>query len=430
MVGLSQIFVSAPSKHTQVRHTLPESANRRSTTKHYNPPPISNKRFTKPEAAPKRHILPQRHTLPEVVARHSAHASTKWSTAWQNTASTGRELHIDQDFVGQENSIGDTSHLSPSTANLLQTAGDWKVLETTKDKYLAAGEDVLKVMNLNLWGLGWPLAEDKDARMLALREELQAGDYDIVMLQELWYRADYDLLRTTMPYVSQYDNLNSGCTSFLLPLGCSGLTVLSRHPIVDVRLIPFNHRGNFWRFDGEIFVRKGLGAARILYKDKTIDVFTTHLVSYTKADDNKLVRYQQAQETVSIISNSDADIQIFGGDINATPIDNLHQPYGMLSSIMKDALLEKYSGASFHPIFATFGNSENTYTRHYKPERIDYLMYRSTPSIKMTTLEFNMPIMLTRATDGRIISVSDHEPLAATFLIQDFRNASLPRSFN
>ena len=26
----------------------------------------------------------------------------------------------------------------------------------------------------------------------------------------------------------------------------------------------------------------------------------------------------------------DADIQIFGGDINATPIDNLHQPYGML----------------------------------------------------------------------------------------------------
>ena len=31
---------------------------------------------------------------------------------------------------------------------------------------------------------------------------------------------------------------------------------------------------------------------------------------------------------------------------------------------MKDSLLQKYDGASFHPIFATFGNSENTYTRY------------------------------------------------------------------
>ena len=27
---------------------------------------------------------------------------------------------------------------------------------------------------------------------------------------------------------------------------------------------------------------------------------------------------------------SDADITIFGGDINATPIESAHQPYGML----------------------------------------------------------------------------------------------------
>ena len=32
----------------------------------------------------------------------------------------------------------------------------------------------------------------------------------------------------------------------------------------------------------EIFVRKGVGIARILWGDKKIDVFTTHLVSYTK----------------------------------------------------------------------------------------------------------------------------------------------------
>ncbi len=43
---------------------------------------------------------------------------------------------------------------------------------------------------------------------------------------------------------------------------------------------------------------------------------------------------------------------------------------------MRDSLVEKYPGASFHPVFATFGNQENTYTRHHRPERIDYLMFR------------------------------------------------------
>ncbi len=44
--------------------------------------------------------------------------------------------------------------------------------------------------------------------------------------------------------------------------------------------------------------------------------------------------------------------------------------------MLRDSLVEKYPGASFHPVFATFGNQENTYTRHHRPERIDYLMFR------------------------------------------------------
>ena len=36
---------------------------------------------------------------------------------------------------------------------------------------------------------------------------------------------------------SNYESINLGCTSFLLPLGCSGLTILSRHPITEVRIV-------------------------------------------------------------------------------------------------------------------------------------------------------------------------------------------------
>ena len=38
-----------------------------------------------------------------------------------------------------------------------------------------------------------------------------------------------------------FSGINSGCTSFILPLGCSGLTVLSKYPIVDVSILIYTN---------------------------------------------------------------------------------------------------------------------------------------------------------------------------------------------
>lgn len=291
---------------------------------------------------------------------------------------------------------------------------------------LPLGKAVLRVLNLNFWGLGWPWGSDKEVRIRALREELLRGKYDIVLLQEIWYREDYNIIASAMPYISHYESINLGCTSFLLPLGCSGLTILSRHPITEVRLVPFTHRGSFWRFDGEIFVRKGVGVARILWEGKTVDVFTTHLVSYTKAEDNRLTRYLQAMETISLIARSDADIAIFGGDINAKPVNSPHSPYGMCRTVMKDALLGKHPDASFHPAFATFGNAQNTYTHSSPPERIDYLMYRAQNHLNVKVLDFSMPLLMAVTPEGQTVSLSDHEALLATFLVETNPKARAP----
>lgn len=86
---------------------------------------------------------------------------------------------------------------------------------------------------------------------------------------------------------------------------------------------------------------------------------------------------------MSLIGLSDADIAIFGGDLNAAPIENQHHPYGMMRSVMKDSLTEKFPSASLHPAFATFGNADNTYTHTSIPERIDYLMFRAKSHIDM-----------------------------------------------
>ena len=95
-----------------------------------------------------------------------------------------------------------------------------------------------------------------------------------------------------------------------MPLECSGLVIMSRHPIAHVQFRPFTRRGYLLNFDGEVFARKGLASARILFHDLTVDVFTSHFASYR--DDprtNGLVRRRQTLETVAAVAASDADTE-------------------------------------------------------------------------------------------------------------------------
>lgn len=278
----------------------------------------------------------------------------------------------------------------------------------------------LRVLNLNTWGLNWPWARDRNARFRALKHEIMTGNYDIVLLQEVWFRKDFNVIRSALPYVTYYSTANNNCYGSFLPIGCSGLAILSRHPIQEMAMYPFQHRGTFWNFDGEIFVGKGVVRAQIRWKGLTVDVFTTHMISYTNNPnrDNTLFRYLQAIDTVRHIRRSNADIKLFGGDINALPYMSAKQPYAILMSTLKDSLLDRYPRASFHPWFATFGNERNTYTRSADPERIDYLLYYSAPWVKMTTYEYSTPVILTRNVKGSHISLSDHEAISCTFVIE------------
>ena len=75
---------------------------------------------------------------------------------------------------------------------------------------------------------------------------------------------------------------------------------------------PFSFRGSFWNFDGEIFVEKGLGKARVRWRGLAVDVFTSHLVSYTNNpnSDNTYFRFVQSMETSKYMAMSDADIKV------------------------------------------------------------------------------------------------------------------------
>ncbi len=112
------------------------------------------------------------------------------------------------------------------------------------------------MLNLNTWGLNWPWSRDRSYRYKALAEIITLSDYDLILLQEVWFRSDYEVLRNSVPFVAQFESYNLWCKWLYFPIYCSGLTILSRHPIVDQDFLPFSRRGSFWNFDGEIFANK------------------------------------------------------------------------------------------------------------------------------------------------------------------------------
>lgn len=304
----------------------------------------------------------------------------------------------------------------PSSSSSTTYDNNGHIVTTTT---YGGSSSVLKVLNLNAWGLSWPWSKDRTYRFRALREIIASSDYDIILLQEVWFRQDYDIIRASVPYVTFFESFNKGCSGYFLPIECSGLMILSRHPIETVEFRPFSYRGSFWNFDGEVFVSKGVGRARIHWMGLKVDVFTSHFVSYTRDpnSDNSHYRFTQAMETVRYIEQSSADIKLFGGDINALPLFGPRQPYGILRSILNDSLTDMYPDASYHPWFATFGNLQNSYTRGALPERIDYLMYSSRPGLHMTTSKFVMPMFITRNRKSKLVSLSDHEALHVEFRV-------------
>ena len=160
-----------------------------------------------------------------------------------------------------------------------------------------------------MWGLKWPLAMHQRERFRALSGILRQSSYDVVLLQEVWYRYQYDIIKDTLPYVSPFRTLN-GCNGiFPIPLECSGLVILSRHPVKKVWYKPYSVRGRLI-VDGQFAVRKGLGIARIWWNGMDVDVSTSHLSTYTmSAMENLHERMVQTKETIDILRRSRADVK-------------------------------------------------------------------------------------------------------------------------
>ena len=99
----------------------------------------------------------------------------------------------------------------------------------------------MKVLNLNTWGIhGRNWAPDYDVRYNAIKRMIQRSDYDIILLQEVWFQEIHRRLQGTFPYWTSFDTFNPKCSNFFdLPKDCSGLMILSRYTLKNVEFEPF-----------------------------------------------------------------------------------------------------------------------------------------------------------------------------------------------
>jgi len=189
----------------------------------------------------------------------------------------------------------------------------------------------IKVMALNCWGMPAAFGSQfKTERMQGIAAEVSKAEYDIYLLEELWMEPDYYTVRASVPkgYVmTEFRGLAlPTCDGRATPFACSGLSIISRFPLLEVEFNSYTEHGDWKKatIDGEWFARKGVGRVRIEPKEGvTMDVFVTHTAAdpdpshgYT----NEYYRNAQVIELMeSYVSKSDADLVLLGGDFNAGP---------------------------------------------------------------------------------------------------------------
>ena len=167
----------------------------------------------------------------------------------------------------------------------------------------------LRVMSLNTWGIPHTFGSyDKEERMAAIGSLIADGDYDLVMLEELWMRPDHETIKQAVEgkgmHITAFDDLTTGCDGRVGPWGCSGLAVVSRFPILQTNFTKFTLQGNFGSMfsDGEYFAGKGVGRVMVSPRENLhVDVLVTHTIS---EEANSQTRENQADELVEVVKKS------------------------------------------------------------------------------------------------------------------------------
>ncbi|KAJ6217835.1 hypothetical protein RDWZM_008992 [Blomia tropicalis] len=287
----------------------------------------------------------------------------------------------------------------------------------------------LKILCLNCYGLKW-ISPNRAERIAWIGEYIIDNEYDIVCLQEIFVRKDYEYLssrlRQQLPYCHWYTN--SGL------VGSSGLATFSNIPIESVHFHQFRLQGTPLKpYHGDWYARKGIGYARLCLQQQhqqpsslIIHLFNQHLLAnyggeqygdqygaHRACQAYEIARYV---ETICSTIDSDNSILILAGDFNM--LDN-ELGYRMICSRL--GLYDCHHCSSECSCYTLDPSSKVSCPRE---EKIDYILIQMNKKLidKIETIDDN-------GLGPSGIPFSDHKPLTIRLWLNS-QTQSIANQFN
>lgn len=252
-----------------------------------------------------------------------------------------------------------------------------------------AAAAALHLLTFNVAGIPF-IHPGASRRMPAIAEEIKAGGFDVVALQEAWFERDARAVAggAGLPHYARVSSPLDGGT---------GLSTLSRWPITLVKQIHFTGRPNALRpMTGEGIARKGALLARVATPRGELDVWNVHLIAdYRKRG----LRYYTMRLTQvfelaeAVAEHSRGRPFVLAGDLNAGLSD---VEYRALTDLLglEDACVRD--------------GGDECLDEDENRRRIDHILYpASTKDLARGRLALSEPI------PGTNVRFSDHDGVAA-----------------
>lgn len=259
-------------------------------------------------------------------------------------------------------------------------------------------------------------------RKVLIAEELAKSRYDIVSLQEIWSRGDFEFISQKIEDVLPYSHY------FYSGVNGSGVCVFSRYPIIDAFTYRYSLNGYMYNIThGDWFGGKAAGYCLIDHPKQPIHFFSTHMhADYNEKRQylpHRIVQSYQLSQFIEHLTQP-TDAVIVCGDMNCEPSQLCYR-------VIKDVtcLVDAWDkhGKVKHGCYGNTSNvSHNTFsgdrntsnTLQGGPDdgkRIDYIFYRCTQgSLECVDCEVSMGLV-----PGKNFSFSDHEAVAASFVVKE-----------
>ena len=227
----------------------------------------------------------------------------------------------------------------------------------------------LRLLTLNVWGLGSPLSRHDHERMAWIADELSHLAPDVAAFQEVWTGGSREVLlrgvRTAgLPHVWHRPQTRQG----------SGLFLASRLPLADVRFTPFTLGGLPQRvLHGDWLGSKGVVTAEIATPAGPVTLLDTHLqAQYTPGpvDEYRGHRVAQLIDIATALHGKGSPV-VAGGDFNLREGDGQHEILTGLSRLRDAAIVAERRQAT-----TLRSNAYRRSNPRALEERIDYVFVR------------------------------------------------------